>query len=410
MSDAVSSPPVRALLLRGVEMPDPAQVFVDESVVPERIAASAVLHPGTRLTGTLTSIGPGTVVGAEGPATLQHVQAGHGVKVRSGYLNGCVLLDGAETGGNAHIRPGTILEEQASCAHAVGMKQTVLLPFVTLGSLINFCDCLMAGGTSRKNHSEVGSSYIHFNFTPHGDKATPSLIGDVPHGVRLNQPPIFLGGQGGLVGPARVAYGVITAAGIVQRKDALQAGALYAGGETGRARAPQPYPLGKYGSMTRIIRNNLLYIGNLRALLAWYRRARIHTMRGDLFREACRIGAIEQLDAGLKERIKRLQDLAEKMPASIALWEDESAVVAQQRNFMERWPQLKARLKSELPDTVGAAARERFLSEWTMLSATSHIEAVRQLSDTAGAAATEWLQAIVDYIAGGEDGLSGERD
>jgi hypothetical protein len=71
---------------------------------------------------------------------------------------------------------------------------------------------------------------------------------------------------------------------------------------------------------------------------------------------------------------------------------------------------LKARLKSELPDTVGAAARESFLSEWTMLSATSHIEAVRQLSDAAGAAATEWLQAIVDYIAGGEDGLSGERD
>ena len=30
----------------------------------------------------------------------------------------------------------------------------------------------MAGGTSRKDHSEVGSSYIHFNFTPDGDKTT----------------------------------------------------------------------------------------------------------------------------------------------------------------------------------------------------------------------------------------------
>lgn len=53
----------------------------------------------------------------------------------------------------------------------------------------------MAGGTSRKDHSEVGSSYIHFNYTPDGDKTTPSLICDVPRGVMLNQPPIFLGRQ-----------------------------------------------------------------------------------------------------------------------------------------------------------------------------------------------------------------------
>ena len=65
----------------------------------------------------------------------------------------------------------------------------------------------MAGGTSRKNHSEIGSSYIHFNFTPHQDKATPSLVGDVPRGVMLDRAPIFLGGQGGLVGPVRIAYG-----------------------------------------------------------------------------------------------------------------------------------------------------------------------------------------------------------
>ena len=94
----------------------------------------------------------------------------------------------------------------------MGLKQTILFPFVTLGSLINFCDCLMAGGTSRQNHSEVGSSYIHFNYSTNQDKATPSLIGDVPRGVMLNQPPIFLGGQGGLVGPVCLEYGTVIAA------------------------------------------------------------------------------------------------------------------------------------------------------------------------------------------------------
>ena len=128
------------------------------------------------------------------------------------------------------MREGTILEEEASIAHTVGLKQTILFPFVTLGSLINFCDCLMAGGTDRKNHSEVGSSYIHFNFTPNQDKATPSLIGDVPRGVMLNQRPIFLGGQGGMVGPVRLDYGITVAAGTILRKDELRPNRLIIGG------------------------------------------------------------------------------------------------------------------------------------------------------------------------------------
>lgn len=78
----------------------------------------------------------------------------------------------------------------------MGLKQTILFPFVTLGSLINFCDVFMAGGTSRRDHSEVGSSYIHFNYTPRGDKATPSLVGDVPRGVMLNKEPFFSGDRG----------------------------------------------------------------------------------------------------------------------------------------------------------------------------------------------------------------------
>jgi bifunctional UDP-N-acetylglucosamine pyrophosphorylase/glucosamine-1-phosphate N-acetyltransferase len=99
-------------------------------------------------------------------------------------------------------------------------------PFATLGSLINFCDCLLAGGTSRKDHSEVGSSYIHFNFTATGDKVTPSLFGDVPRGVMLNQPPIFLGGQGGSVGPIRVGFGNVVSAGTVLRKDVHKEGVV----------------------------------------------------------------------------------------------------------------------------------------------------------------------------------------
>ena len=126
------------------------------------------------------------------------------------------------------MREGCLLEEEAGGAHCVGLKQTILFPFVTLGSLINFCDCLMAGGTSRQDHSEVGSSYIHFNYTPDGDKTTASLFGDVPRGVMLDQPPIFLGGQGGAVGPVRVGFGTVVTAGSVLRGDVLEDGKLVA--------------------------------------------------------------------------------------------------------------------------------------------------------------------------------------
>ncbi len=395
-----------ALLERGVVMPAPETVYVDDSIVPERIAPGVVLHSGVRLTGDSTSIGPNTVIGKEGGAVLDSCRLGHGVSFKGGYARKCILLDGAEMGDGAHLRPGTLLEEQAVGAHTVGFKQTILLSFVTTGSLINFCDCLMAGGTSRKNHSEVGSSYIHFNFTAHGDKATPSLIGDVPRGVLLDQPPIFLGGQGGLVGPARIEYGVVIAAGVVQRKDALERGCLYAGPSSPAVRKPVPYPLGRYGPINRMVSNNLIYYGNIQALQVWYRNARGHIMRRDPFREACRIGAVQELDTVLKERLKRLQDLAGKMPASIEALKAENEgdsvepLRRQQERFVSLWPRIRDKLKQPVPEETGAEPRGRFMAEWEKTDADTHVDAVRGLSRDAKNAATAWLQAIVDRVAG----------
>ncbi|MBU4460500.1 MAG: UDP-N-acetylglucosamine pyrophosphorylase, partial [Verrucomicrobia bacterium] len=212
--------PARVLIARGVVIHAPASVDIAPSVDPDRVAPGVVIHAGCRLRGASTSIGPGCVLGAEAPATVEDCQLGHGVELRGGYFSGATFLDGASCGSAAHVRPGTLVEEGASCAHAAGLKQTILFPYVTTGSLINVCDFLMAGGTSRKDHSEIGSSYIHFNFTPHGDKATPTIAGDVPRGVFRDRARIFLGGQGGMVGPARIAYGVVIPAGIVWRGDA----------------------------------------------------------------------------------------------------------------------------------------------------------------------------------------------
>src|SRR5262245_55619865 len=192
------------LASRGVNILDRRQTFLDEATDPDRVCPGAVLYPGTRLIGAKTFVGPGARVGTEGPAMLEDTLIGEDTEVASGYLKDSIMLRKSRVGSNAHIRVGTLLEEEASTAHAVGLKHTVLMSFVTLGSLINFCDALISGGRSRREHTEVGSGFIHFNYTPRGhtgDKATPSLIGDVVHGVFLRQPRIFLGGLSGIVGP-----------------------------------------------------------------------------------------------------------------------------------------------------------------------------------------------------------------
>jgi len=258
---------------RGVIVVDPRQTYIAPDVMPERLWRGAVLHPGTRLAGARTFLGPGAEVGAEGPAVLKNAVLGERARIDSGYAEDAVLLRDARAGANAHLREGTLLEEQASTAHTVGLKHTILGSFVTLGSLINFCDLLMTGGTSREDHSEVGSGYIHFNFTPwgkRGDKATASLVGDVVHGALLRQPRIFLGGAGGMVGPRRVGFGAVAAAGQVLRKD-VAGGHLVAHETPSFDMAFAPGQLDRADKRAGI---NVRYIAELVALRAWYRQVR----------------------------------------------------------------------------------------------------------------------------------------
>lgn len=289
---------------QGVQIVDPRQTFIDDDVVAERVRPGAILHPGARLHGARTFIAEGAQVGVEGPATVRDAVFGAEASVASGYVEGAVLFPGATLGAAAHVRPGTILEEQASTAHSVGLKHTILLSFVTLGSLINFCDCLMAGGTSRRDHSEVGSGFIHFNFTPwgaRGDKATPSLIGDVPRGVFLREPRIFLGGVAGLVGPGEVGFGGITGAGQVVRKPVGEGRLSLQPIRELDTKRDRGHLDGAHPRAER----NIAYIANLVALRAWYRNVRLVRARGSL-RVVVEAG-IETLDICIAERLERLE-------------------------------------------------------------------------------------------------------
>jgi UDP-N-acetylglucosamine/UDP-N-acetylgalactosamine diphosphorylase len=398
---------IAQLIAKGIRVVCPESIEIGAEVDIDRISGDAVsIHAGSKIFGDKTVILSGAIIGFEAPATVKNCQIGPGVELKGGFFEDAVFLANAKAGLGSHVREASIFEEQASIAHTVGTKHTILFPFVTLGSLINFCDCLMAGGTSRKNHSEVGSSYIHFNFTPNQDKVTASLIGDVPKGVMLNQPPIFLGGQGGLVGPCRLAYGTTVAAGTIVRKDELRPGRLLFGGEPKGGNLS--FSPGRYRNEKRVVLNNIIYIANLIALGQWYRYVRSQFISSEYFPETLLAGLEEKVDRAITERANRLEALCEKIQISLEMEASpksesgrSSPAWKQKQELVAQWPRLKDLLNQSRTEAGESRERDAFLEKiqkGIKTSGLDYISVIQGLPPADGIAGTQWLQGIVDWV------------
>ena len=397
---------IAQLIAKGVRVASPESIEIGAEVDVDRISGDGVtIHAGSKIFGDETVILNGAVIGFEAPATVKNCQIGPGVELKGGFFEDAVFLANAKAGLGSHVREASIFEEQASIAHTVGTKHTILFPFVTLGSLINFCDCLMAGGTSRKNHSEVGSSYIHFNFTPNQDKVTASLIGDVPQGVMLNQPPIFLGGQGGLVGPCRLAYGTTVAAGTIVRKDELRPGRLLYGGASKEGNLS--YKPGRYRNEKRVVINNLIYIANLIALGQWYQRVRGQFI-SDYFPVTLLDGLKKNVNRAISERVNRLEALCDKIKISLEIESSQndergqSSPVRQQRlELTAQWPRLKDFLDQSRTESGTAREQDAVLEniqKEIQKTGLDYISVIQSLPTSDSISGTQWLQGIVDRV------------
>jgi UDP-N-acetylglucosamine/UDP-N-acetylgalactosamine diphosphorylase len=392
---------ISRLINKGVEIRNPLTIDIGDDVETDRISGNGVrIYPGCRIYGGETVIAAGAQIGREGPVTIEDCQVGPRVELKAGYFKKAAFLEKASMGSGAHVREGCILEEEANGAHCVGLKQTILFPFVTLGSLINFCDCFMAGGTSRKDHSEVGSSYIHFNFTPSGDKTTASLIGDVPRGVMLNQPAIFLGGQGGMVGPLRLDYGNVIAAGTILRKDALERNKLI---------LTKPYRAGVfpfvpdlYSGLPRILENNILYLANLAALEQWYIHVRQPFFTSQELGGLIYAGVLDKLALAKEERIKRLRVMTNKIEASLERRGNQAGGRAGKRELCDTIGRIAELFSGEIVEKSGLRARDGFLEAFMdhkKENDGSYVESVQGLPAGVSEKGTAWLQEIVDAIS-----------
>ncbi len=349
---------VEQLQARGVVIHRPAATMI-EDVDPERFEAGVEIYPGTVITGQASLFGAGTVLGKAGGGSYNNVRTGRGVKLNGGMFDDAVFLDGVTVRGYAEVRGGTLMEEGSEAAHNVGYKMTIMLPFVVAGSSLNFCDALFAGGTSRSDHSEIGSCLALYNYTPWGDKFA-SLFGDVPRGVFLRSPRIFVGGQTQVVSPVHVDYGAVVPAGCAVRRN-VGPGRLY-----GERMPPvdTDFDPALYGGLVPKFRTTAQYVGNLRALELWYEQVRLPAADG-AHQHALYSAALQQVRAGIAERIKRLQKVIDKLPASrelhIAKLTDAlpKALLLHRRRIDEHdalidgWPVVRAAL-SNAYDVAGA--------------------------------------------------------
>ncbi|MBI3993074.1 MAG: hypothetical protein HY342_07355, partial [Candidatus Lambdaproteobacteria bacterium] len=306
------------------------------------------------------------------------------------------------TGYGFRVRKGSLYEEDANSAQHTDTKMTILLPWVTLGSNINWCDVLVAGGVGPGlgQFSEVGSGAVHFNFTPRGDKATASLLGDVTDGVFLDRSRLFLGGNTSLVGPCEADFGAVTGAG------GRHAGRLAAGLNAAPpvdGGAAREFDLEIYGAVKRVVASQVRYIAQLSALAAWYAGGRAPLARGDAERTALYARGAEIVALNIAERIGQLGGLAARMERSVRRLEERAprdARLPQQRALLRHWPAMQARLLAHgeshqpPPDVLTAA-----LQAAQALHGPAYTRIVRALPPPAREAGRRWLAGIAARVA-----------
>lgn len=202
MSRIVRQKKNEELMAAGVTLVDPATTYIDGDV---QVGPDTVIHPGVTLEGH-------TVVGAacEIQSHVRIVDSRLGDRVTIGnfcLLVGAEVASGASVGPFAHLRPESVVREDARVGNFVEMKKSVLGP----GSKVNHLSYL--GDATVGAQVNVGAGTITCNYD--GDRKHPTVIEDGA----------FIGSDTQLIAPVRIGKGAYVAAGSSIAED-VPAGAL----------------------------------------------------------------------------------------------------------------------------------------------------------------------------------------
>jgi bifunctional UDP-N-acetylglucosamine pyrophosphorylase/glucosamine-1-phosphate N-acetyltransferase len=218
----------------------------------------------------------------------------------------------------------------------------------------------------------------------------------VPRGVMLRERPIFLGGQGGMVGPLRLGYGNVIAAGAILRNDVTEENKLVVGKSyTGSV---TPFSPNQYSGLSRLVSGNVLYLANLMALEEWYTQVRRNFFRKQELGEWIYQGALEKLAMAKAERLTRLKLMAAKMPESMTKDRPDSASAARKKEFHEKITALCEFFLDQGASPKTIELKEAFLNRFQAYVRSAdrgYIEAIKSLPDDTAKMGTDWLQQIL---------------
>jgi predicted nuclease of restriction endonuclease-like RecB superfamily len=137
-----------------------------------------------------------------------------------------------------------------------------------------------------------------------------------------------------MVGPVRLGYGTMVAAGTILRNDSLADNKLIVGKSyKDLVTNYTPY---LYAGLSRILGNNMIYLANLVALEQWYIHVRQEFFSRQGFGPFMHEGALEKLSLAKQERVRRLEAMAEKMPTSLEKHEHKEKTATGKREFAQR--------------------------------------------------------------------------
>ena len=360
------------LLERGVHIPDLNLVHITRDVKLENIAPGCTIYPFVRITGSKTQIHSGARIGARGPVILENSLIGEnavigdlgqvtlidtvvgpksvlgaGVAEQAVFLGKETMINDFTTGYGFRVRKGSLYEEDASSAQHTDTKMTILFPWTTLGSDINFCDALLAGGTGPElgSFSEVGSGTIHFNYSIRGDKATASLFGDVFQGVFLDQERLFIGGNNSLLGPVKADFGTMTAAG-ARIKGKLPKGLNYG---HSLPKGKVDYDARIFSGVSGIVKNQVNVLAELTALVNWYKQVRINCAAQAPEQKFLYESGLRMIELNYQERLHQLNRYVDFLENSVRLLESMQASkkqISEQKDLLSRWPKLDSEFKN----------------------------------------------------------------
>jgi bifunctional UDP-N-acetylglucosamine pyrophosphorylase/glucosamine-1-phosphate N-acetyltransferase len=193
------------LMAAGVTLVDPATTYIDADVT---VGPDTVIHPCVFLEGN-TRIGSACEIHAG--SRIVNSTIGDRVCVRNHtVVTDSTVEDGALLGPFAHIRPGSLVGEEAHIGNFVELKKAALGKGAKANHLAYLGDATIGAGTN------IGAGTITCNYD--GEKKHQTVIGRA----------VFVGTNSTIVAPVTLADGSYIAAGSTVTTD-VPAGALAIG-------------------------------------------------------------------------------------------------------------------------------------------------------------------------------------